>query len=177
MFPGLRAIILHKDREDWIACLWSMQIHSTGNSNDVRNGILGVRLGAQNYHFCIHICAYVCLWLTFIFNNSFNSIRLQLFNIIDWFSVSVWILLLLQKLNVSYTVFWDSTYPHNTLSSSIFFLSSHPGWQQEEAFPETEWNHSWIIPSFFFFLTSCETFSCWPTLCCIYCTKYSIEKQ
>lgn len=34
--------------------------------------------------------------------------------------------------------------------------------------------HELYLP---FFLTSCETFSCWPTLCCIYCTKYSIEKQ
>lgn len=114
--------------EDWITCLHPMHICSTGNSNSVRNDILGVSLGAQNYHFCIHICAHVCPWLTFVFNNSSNIIRPQVFTLTDDFLlVFEYYFYCRKKLNASYTVLWDSTYPHTTLSYSIFFLSSHPG--------------------------------------------------
>lgn len=38
-----------------------MQISSVGNSNSVMNDILGLILGAQDYHFCIYTYAYVRL--------------------------------------------------------------------------------------------------------------------
>lgn len=117
-----------------------------------------------------------------VFNNSFNSIRPQRFY---WTIINNFLLV--------FEYYFYCKKNHCSLYSTLgrHIPTQHPRLQHRASFFLPHWltigrniprNRmkslmNYIFFFFFFFLTSSETFSCWPTLCCTYCTKYSIEKQ
>lgn len=117
-----------------------------------------------------------------VFNNSFNSIRPQRFywTIINNFLLVFEYYFYCKKKSLFLVQYFGKAHTHTTPSttaSCFLFPPTLADNRKKHTQKQNEIANELYLLLFFFFLTSSETFSCWPTLCCTYCTKYSIEKQ